>query len=181
MRRRRFLAGVGTLVGAGSAALGTGAFTSVEAERSVSIAVAKDYRAFLRMDPIGDEGIDGDNTGRSMVNGRAVRFEIPGDESGENPDADGVGLDSVYRFHDLVTVSNQGTQPIELYSTYSGGGLGDLALVDGDGDVLRNSPPTLDVGGSVDVGLYVDTHGSSVGTFEETLTVVGERAGGNRD
>jgi len=175
MRRRRFLAGVGTLVGAGSAALGTGAFTSVEAERSVSIAVAKDYRAFLRMDPIGDEGIDGENTGRSMVNGRQIAFEIPGDEDGENPDADGVGLDSVYEFHDLVRVSNQGTQPVQLYSSYNGNTLADLALVDGDGGVLRDDPPTLGVGDGIDVGLYVDTHDSTTGEFDETLTILADQ------
>jgi len=174
MRRRRFLAGVGTLVGAGSAALGTGAFTSVKAERNVSITVAKDYRAFLRMDPIGDKGIDGKNTGRSFVNGSEIEFEIPGDEGGENSDANGVGLDSVYEFHDLVTVSNQGTQPIRLYSNYNGDSLGDLALIT-DSDVLRDDPPVLDVGDSLNVGLYIDTHGSSIGEFNETLSIVADQ------
>lgn len=174
MRRRRFLAGAGSLIGAASVALGTGAFTSVEAERSVSIAVAKDYRAFLRMDPIGDEGIDGENTGRSFVNGSEIAFEIPGDEDGENPDGDGVGLDSIYEFHDLVAVSNQGTQPVQLYSSYDGDNLADLALVNEDG-VLKDDPPTLDVGDSIDVGLHVDTHDSTIGEFDETLTIIADQ------
>lgn len=176
MRRRRFLAGVGGLTTAGSVALGTGAFTSVEAERSVSVAVAKDYRAFLRMDTIGSEGIDGENTGRSFVNGSEIAFEIPGDEDGENSNAEGVGLDSVYEFHDLFSVSNQGTQPVELYSSYDGDNLADLALVNDDG-VLKDDPPILNVGDSIDVGLYIDTHGSSIDEFDETLTIVAQKPG----
>jgi hypothetical protein len=180
MRRRRFLASVGGLAAAGSAALGSGAFTSVEAERSVSIAVADDAYAFLRMNPIIDEGIGGESTGRSFTNGSEIAFEIPGDENGDNPDAEGVGLDSVYEFHDLVSISNQGTQPVTLHSTYDGSNLADLALVDDDG-VLRDDPPELDVGESHDAGLYIDTHGSSLGEFDETLTIVAERVGGNQD
>lgn len=174
MRRRRFLAGAGSLIGAGSVALGTGAFTSVEAERSVSIAVASDSYAFLRMHPIGDEGIDGENTGRSSTNGSEISFEIPGDDPGENPDAEGVGVDSVYEFHDLVTISNQGTQPVQLHSSYDGDNLADLALVD-DGGVLKNDPPTLDVGDGIDVGLYIDTHGSTISEFDETLTIIADQ------
>ncbi|WP_439027428.1 hypothetical protein [Haloarchaeobius sp. DT45] len=174
MRRRRFLAGAGMLVGAGSAALGTGAFTSVESERSVSIVVAKDYYAFLRMEPIGDKGIDGEETGRSFVNGEQIEFEIPGDEDGENPGAAGVGVDSVYEFYDLVSVSNQGTQPVQIYSTYDGNTLADLALIAGDG-VLRKDPPVLDVGDDIGLGLYIDTHDSNIGEFEETLTIVADQ------
>jgi hypothetical protein len=174
MRRRRFLASVGGLAAAGSVALGSGAFTSVEAERSVSIAVAKDYRAFLRMEQIGDEGIDGENTGRSYVNGSEISFKIPGHGDGENSDAEGIGLDSVYEFHDLVTVSNQGTQPVQLHSTYDGDNLADLALVNDDG-VLKDDPPTLDVGDSIDVGLYIDTHDSAIGEFDETLTIIADQ------
>lgn len=176
MKRRRLLASVGGLTTTGSVVLSTGAFTSVEAERSVSIAVARDYRAFLRMDPIGDGGIDGENTGRSFINGSEIVFEIPGDDDGENSIAEGVGLDSVYEFHDLVSVTNQGTQPVELHSSYDGDNLNDLALVN-DGGVLKDDPPTLNVGDSIDVGLYIDTHGSKTGEFDETLTIVAEKPG----
>jgi hypothetical protein len=180
MKRRRFLAGVGGLVTAGSVVLGTGAFTSVEAERSVSIAVTEDSYAFLQMHPISDEGIDGDDTGRSLTSGTEIEFELPGRRDGENQNADGLGLDSIYEFHNLATISNQGTQPVTLHSTYSGSNLADLALVNDDG-VLRDDPPGLNVGEGIDVGLYVDTHSSSLGEFDETLTIVAERVGGNQD
>jgi len=186
MNRRRFLSTLGAAAGAGTLALGSGAFTSVEAERTVAVDVADDDRAFLRLEPIVDDGVDGDGdgeadpTGRSFTNGETVGFELPGDEDGENPDAAGVGIDSVYEFGDLLMVVNQGTQPVTVHSTYDGSALADLALLGTDG-VLRDDPPTLDVGESLDAGLLVDTHGSDVGSFDETLTVVAERVGGNQD
>ncbi|WP_336326225.1 hypothetical protein [Halovenus sp. HT40] len=180
MKRRSFLAGVGAFASAGGFALGTGAFTSVSAERKVSIAVARDSQAFLQMLPIDDEGLSGENTGRSFANGHEVEFEIPGDENGENSNAAGLGLDSIYEFHDLLEVANQGTQPVTLSSTYDGDALADLALVTDNG-VLRDDPPTLDVGDSIDVGLYIDTHGSDLGAFDETLTIVAERVAGNQN
>jgi len=180
MKRRRLLAGVGALAGAGSFTLGTGAFTSVSAERSVSVAVARDYRAFLRLEPNVDDGINGDRTGRSSTDGYVVDFDIPGLDGGENQDAEGVAPDSIYEFHDLLKISNHGTQPVTVQSEYAGGDFHELALVTDTGR-LSGDPPTLDVGESIDVGLYIDTHGSDTGSYDETLTVVAERVGGNRD
>lgn len=174
MNRRRFLAGVGAFTAAGSSALGTGAFTSVEAERSVSISVADDDQAFLRLEPLVNEGIDENSTRRSFSNGKTVGFEIPGNGGGENPSSEGVGLDSVYEFHDLLEVSNQGTQPVQLRSTYSGDDFADLALVNDNG-VFKDDPPELSAGGNINVGLLIDTHGSEIGDFNETLTIVADQ------
>ena len=180
MKRRRLIAAFGTAVAGGSAVLGSGAFTSVSAERSVSVAVADDDRAFLRLEPIVDEGVDGDSdgdpesTGRSFSNGRVVQFDIPGDEDGENPNAKGVAPDSVYEYHDLLQVVNQGTKSVTVASEYNGASFANLALVTDDG-VLRQDPPTLDVGDGIRVGLLIDTHGTALGTYDETLTIVADQ------
>ena len=42
MKRRTILLGLGTAIAGGGAVLGTGAFTTVEADRSVSVNVAED-------------------------------------------------------------------------------------------------------------------------------------------
>ncbi len=47
MDRRKFVLSVGALAGGGSLALGTGAFSSVEAERDVGVTVADDASAYL--------------------------------------------------------------------------------------------------------------------------------------
>jgi hypothetical protein len=168
MRRRSLITAFGSLAGAGSLAVGSGAFTSVSAQRSVTIDTADDDSAFLRL-----EATDGSEL-RSVNSGK-LYLQIPGSGPGESDDAEGVGLDSVYEFHDLITVTNQGTQPVELYSQYVGSDLKDLALIT-DGGVLRDDPPILDVGESLDVGLYIDTHRSSIGEFEEMLTIVADQS-----
>lgn len=174
MKRRSFLAGVGTLAGAGSFAFGTSAFSFANVERSVSIDVADDDRAFLRLEPLVNDGVKDNPAGRSRDFGQVVSFTIPGTGDGESQSAEGVGLDSVYEFHDLLQVGNQGTQPVALHSSYDGDSLADLALVNDNG-VLRNDPPILDVGDSIDVGIYIDTHGSSTGEFDETLTIIADQ------
>lgn len=177
MNRRKFITRVGAVTAGGSAIVGSGAFTSVQADRQVSVDVADDDRAFLRLEPLVDEGIDGEPTRRSYSNGRTVAFDIPGDEAGENQQAEGIGTDSIYEFHDLLEIVNQGTQPVSLHSTYDGDSFADLALVR-DGGILRDDPPTLDTGSGITVGLYIDSHGTSIGTFDETLTIVAEAVDG---
>jgi hypothetical protein len=160
--------------------MGTGAFTSVSAERKISVSLADDFRAFLRLEPNENEGISGMPTGRSSTSGSVVRFDIPGYQSGENQDAKGVGPDSIYEFHDLLEIGNHGNQPVTVQSEYAGDNFQELALVTSDGRLSEN-PPTLDVGDNIDVGLYIDTHGSDTGDYVESLIIVAERVGGNRD
>ena len=114
-------------------------------------------------------------TGRSATLGSQVRFELPGDEDGES-NAKGLGIDSIYEFHNLLRIENQGTQSVEVYSTYGGETLENLALVRDNG-VLRDDPPVLDVGEGVDVGLLVNTHGTPVREteYDETLTIVADQ------
>lgn len=179
MKRRSFLTAFGASVGATGLTLGSGAFTTVSAERTISVRVADDFRAFLRLEPIPNEGIHGEITERSSTAGRVVSFEIPGDGDGENTNSGGVAADSVYEFHNLLQVINQGTQSVRVYSTYDGS-LTDIALVNKNG-VLRNNPPALAVGDTTNVGLQLDTHNSVPGEYDEDITIVAERVGGNRD
>ena len=175
MKRRRLIAALGGVIAGGSTIFSTSAFTSVSAERNVSVEAADDDRAFLRLEPITDEGFSGKPTGRSRSFGGQVSFSIPGNGGGES-DAQGVGTDSEYEFRDLLEIINQGTQPVEVFSKYSGDNLEELALIDSNGSLLRESPPTLEVGEGVDVGLFINTHGTAVDTegYDETLTIIAE-------
>lgn len=179
MRRRTLIAGLGAVTAGASTLVGSGAFTSISADRSVSVTVAGDADAFLRLTPIDDA------TGRSgTATDGTVTFDIPGDGTAESDSATGVGVDSEYRFYDLVEIENQGTQAADVYSTYdaSAGSLNDLALLDGDlsgNEILdAGNAQTLGVGESVTAGLYIDTTGTPTDAngYEETLTIVAERA-----
>ena len=54
MKRRTAILGLGGLVAGGGAAMGTGAFTSVEAERDVDVTVAGDLESYIALQPVQD-------------------------------------------------------------------------------------------------------------------------------
>jgi len=61
MKRRTVLIGLGTAIAGGGAVLGTGAFTTVEAEREVSVNVAEDSQALVGIDVNDRYGGQNDN------------------------------------------------------------------------------------------------------------------------
>jgi hypothetical protein len=114
MDRRKFLIGLGSLAATGAAAMGTSAFTSVSAQRSVSVTLADDSNAFLGLEA-GDSGlvtnaggtlelnIDGTNASGSGANMNAVT--TIGDP--DNPEDE-------YAFK----IMNQGTQSVMFKMNY---------------------------------------------------------------
>ncbi|CQH61771.1 uncharacterized protein HHUB_3541 [Halobacterium hubeiense] len=183
MKRRTLIAGLGTLTVSSIFAVGSGAFTSVSAERTVTVDVADDNRALLKLEEVGSGR-------RSFKDGSTVAFDIPSPEEDDygGTDPEGVGTDSVYRFggdaaHDrtgLFTVANQGTQSVEVYATQqSTEGVPTVVMYDAEtGDRLTKSSPSdpLAVGGDpLPCGLEIDTHGVPVKEddpeYEVTLTI----------
>lgn len=184
MHRRGFLVGLSVTATGASAAISSGAFSKVSAERSVSIAVSDDANAFLRLKERGSGE-------RSEVDGGILEFGIPGDDEADHPDGnptdpDGVGTDSVYRFgadaaHDepgLFGVENHGTKPVGVYSTQEEtNGVPSVNMYDVDsGDLLTESNPSdpIAVGEETLVcGLEIDTHGVAIqdNEYEVILTI----------
>ena len=56
MKRRTAILGLGGLVASSSALIGSGAFTSVEAERQVDVEVRNDEEAYLALLPTDEDG-----------------------------------------------------------------------------------------------------------------------------
>jgi hypothetical protein len=114
VRRRRVLAALGTAAAGGSTVLGTGAFTSVDANRSVSVRVADDTNAFLGLVP-GETGLVTENNG-------ALQISLDGTETS----ASGVNFDAVTQIgsHEnpsndhAFKIINQGTQSLMLKMNY---------------------------------------------------------------
>ena len=115
MKRRQILLGGGATIG-GASILGTGAFTSVSAERTVSVAVAGDASAFLGLDAT--NAANGAYASEQGDDGELV-LDF-GDISEESRDGtvesggSGVNQNAVTDFKDVFRVRNQGTQPIEV-------------------------------------------------------------------
>jgi len=114
MNRRTFLATLGTATAGTSAAVGTGAFTSVSADRSVNVQVADDSNAFLGLVP-GETGLVTEAGGTLQINldgtgapAEGVNFNsVTQIGSHENPEDD-------YAFK----IVNQGTQSAMLKMSY---------------------------------------------------------------
>ena len=58
MKRRTAILGLGGLVAGGGAAMGTGAFTSVEAERDVDVTVAGDLESYIALQPVQNDLVE---------------------------------------------------------------------------------------------------------------------------
>ena len=184
MKRRTVLAGFGSLTASSLLVAGTGAFTSVSAERSVTVETSGDNDALLRLRELGDGKRSTEDDGR-------VEFSFPGglQERFDDPDL-GLGVDSVYEFdrdaeessrstptEGLLRIENQGTQPVSVYSRFQSENDLEMELydvTDPDRTALRDDPPELGVGDSIDVGFRIRTFGADIDTFDETLTIVAE-------
>ncbi|WP_136690115.1 hypothetical protein [Halorhabdus amylolytica] len=114
MHRRKYLATLGSLAAGGIAAIGTGAFTSVSADRAVSVQVANDSNAFLGL-VSGDTGLVKESNGTLQIN-------LDGTDTG----ASGVNFDAVTQIgsHEnpanehAFKIVNQGTQSLMLKMNY---------------------------------------------------------------
>jgi len=89
MERRKFVIGLGALVAGSGAAMGTGAFTQVNAERQISVSTAGDDAAYLGLLENNDFG------------------SYAEEEDGElTIDLDGVNLNSESLFQNIFSVQN---------------------------------------------------------------------------
>jgi len=123
MKRRQLIVGIGGVVAGTGAMVGSGAFSSVEAERVVTVETARDDNAYLRL-TTGQERSD-----RSFLDKDGkIGFTFPGlretrsDQFNTNDEKpEGLGEDSVYRFsgetngNPLFRAENQGSRPIKVY------------------------------------------------------------------
>ncbi|WP_312911009.1 hypothetical protein [Natronosalvus caseinilyticus] len=97
LNRRNVLVGLGTIVAGGGGALATGAFSTVEASRTVNVSTADDENALLRFKV--DESYGGiiDNGGNVM--------QIDLQDLNEN---------AVTSFDDVLTIGNAGSNDVEI-------------------------------------------------------------------
>ena len=134
MQRRNFLIGAaGTAIG-GSALVGSGAFTSVEADRDIDVEVAGDANAFLGIEPAGegnDDYVEGDGTDGTI----GLNFDDPEGEDIGN----GINDRAQTVFDNLLKITNQGTQDLHL----------GIRFVDENGDPVEVRPNQVSVGGPI--------------------------------
>ena len=189
MKRRNFIVGLGATAAGGTAVLGSGAFSSVEGERTVTVETADDNDAYLRL----TEG-DGARDDRSFRDTDGILgFTFTGlreqrddqfDTNPENPE--GLGEDSIYRFgretdgKPLFRAENRGTQTVEFYSVQeSTQDVPEVRIFNVDtGNLLIESQPyeELSPGEQIPLGFEIDTRGIKVqdDSYEIALTIIAE-------
>ena len=134
--RRKFLAGIGALASGSAAAVGTGAFTSVSASRSVAVNVADDSDALLAIR--GDKR-NGNFTSNAVeyvdTNGGQVSIDITETSAG----ATGINDNATTTLDDLLAIENQGSQDVYVGYTHPASPNGNFALYHEDSDFLDPS------------------------------------------
>lgn len=133
--------GLGSAAAGSAALVGSGAFTRTEMERVASIEIADDPDALLGLEPYdGPNGgyafLEEDTRGREKL---AVRI----DPDNPNIKGEGVNPQADTWICYLFTVKNQGTQPVEVGFSTSGGSLRSNArwLWSADASVVEASSP----------------------------------------
>jgi hypothetical protein len=168
MQRRKYLAAMGSLAAGGAAMMGTGAFASVEATRSVNVSVVGDNSAYL--------GLEATSPYASVVNGQLTLQFDDNSNSGM-----GVNIDSVSTFDGVFRMANNGPNnlditvdksglsypdrwhfvPKEVYEEYSGNYPEDSFYPSWDDfggyETTNASGGGLDSGNSTLVGVAIDT------------------------
>ena len=178
MRRRKLMIGLGALTAGGSAAFGTEAFTSVEAERNVDVTVAGDQSAFVAIQPLSS-----DNAGKyvSTENDNTVQLNFDGDNEGPGK---GVSQDAITQVEDLFRIVNQGSQPSSVYFEDSSDAVTfrvtqstDTSTTGSSGQTLEGADNSVElaVGEQVVVGMTINTLDEDVsGQLLDSVTLYAE-------
>jgi len=134
MNRRKLIFLFGTAATGGGVAVGTGAFDSVSADRSVSLAVAGDSNAFLGLNSDSNE-LPNSEYATELGNGLAEINTTP-DADGDF-DGEGVSPFALTTIEEVIEVTNQGTQDVAVFVESNDPNLSDL---DGDFELFATDP-----------------------------------------
>lgn len=112
MKRRNFLLGAGSIAAAGTAVLGSGAFTTAEATRDVEVSVTTDENAFLSLFPNDEyEGANGTTSPFAVTRSGPGKLKLAFGDSGNG--GAGVAPNSTYFFEQRIfNIVNQGTTDV---------------------------------------------------------------------
>jgi len=111
MNRRTFAVSLGTLAGGSAAAVGTGAFSAVTANRNFDVVVSGDASAYLGLQP--HPGPNGSYAEITTQDTLAVDFTGNNSNIGSGiAGGEGVNANGVSLFLNVFRATNQGTQDI---------------------------------------------------------------------
>ncbi len=149
--------------------VGTGAFTSVTAERTASVNVAGDASALLELEEHG-----GPNGAYASTSGGELEISFDG------VTGNGVNQNATTTLGDVFNITNQGTQTVNVYVTKSGNNAALVTFEDAGGSRIDGGPGngvSVDVGETVEVTIKADTTGQNLAagdTLLDSITIHAE-------
>ena len=170
MKRRTAILGLGGLVASAGAAMGTSAFTSVEANRVLEVAVENDENAYISLLPAttGGSAVENSSEGGRTPRAQNTPFARIDEETGRlELTVNALNTDAVTEIPNLFRIENRGTDEVGVFLNVGEGrtnpdvidffGIKDGSRFDlGDSE----SPVPLNVGDeAIIVGMTFDTHG----------------------
>lgn len=178
MKRRTFVLGAGVLASGSIAAIGTGAFTTLTADRDADIAVVTDSEAYLHLEPT-DSYFGGDWLPYvTETDAGTIAFSF---DDLDAVDGEGVATDSVYEFlgrpaaagantkyTSLFVARNQGSQDIRVWQPDDVNSDAEVRIIleevteDGDrtgnvNDLVEDQSVIVPTGEAVGLGIRIDT------------------------
>jgi hypothetical protein len=169
MRRRTRLFVVLAVFVAGFSIVGSGAFSTVTAERTVSVDVAGDDAALLELDPH-----SGPNGAYAGLNDGQLEIDF------DAVSADGINQNASTTLENVFNVTNSGAQSTSVYITKTGENDGLVTFNTSDGtriDGGSGNAVSVGTGETIEVTIYIDTTGQNLAsgdTLLDSITVHAE-------
>lgn len=178
MKRRKVIIGAGALATGGAAALGTGAFSSVEAERSMSVELNDDTEAYLAAQPLDSDGEPVDDEGPSPVAQEASYATIDENTGRLVLAFDSLNDDAKTVITEVFQVANEGTQEVGIFFEKEGENTEAVEFFDQDDnqlDVSEKDAVRINTGNSLEVDVEFNTHDIDPGeNIMDTLVINGD-------
>ena len=159
MKRRKLIIGAGALATGSAATLGTGAFSSVEAERAMSVEINDDTEAYLRAQPLDADGNLVDEGPKPVA--QNVPYAVIDEDTGRLVlTFDSLNNDAETLITDVFQVANEGSQEVGIFFDKEGDNTDVVEFYDQDDnrlDVAESDAVRIDVGESLDIDVKFDT------------------------
>lgn len=155
MNRRNVLIGLGAITAGGGAVLGSGAFSQVEAERTVDLNTSGDSGALLQFADGGSELVGTEDVDNDAI----IKL-----------DAQNLNQNALTRADGAIEVTNTGQNDVGFYVN----GVGDVLDFEVNNETIVGSSNAIDIGsgsGTAVIDVVVDLRGDTVGASDITKQV----------
>ena len=152
----------------------TGAFTTVEAERTAEVSVAGDSAALLQLTANDSAGTNGSDY---VTTDGAISIDFDGSDTDIGNDADGLNPNANTEFDSIIDITNQGNQNIGLstsvnVTTNNVAGVSDQEIEDSIIITLSQTDLTSGEKSTVDIQVdHTDSNGAQIDDGDYTLTI----------